>query len=364
MLLSGGNSMSEQQLSVNSTVLEEYVNALFAAVGLQEDDAKFMGKALVETNLMGIDSHGVLRVPAYLSRLRIKAMNPKPIMRSIREAGALRIIDGDNGPGFLVGRNGMQQAIGLAKEFSVGIVGAINSNHFGAASLYANMAVLEGMAGIAMTNVGPNMVAAGASKPVVGNNPIAIAFPTFGDYPFSLDISLSAVAGGKLLLASKKKEKIPLDWATDKEGRPTDDPDKAFAGFLLPMGGHKGLGLAYAVDILCGVLTGGCFLDQLKGMYKYPKEGSLTCHLFLAINTLKVLKEEDIKERMGNFSKTIKSTPTWDESAKMLIPGEIEHQITAERKRMGIPLPTALFEELVQWGEELRIDKSLVAIKS
>ena len=112
------------------------------------------------------------------------------------------------------------------------------------------------MIGIAMTNVKPLIVAPGASVPVTGNNPIAFGIPTYGEFPFVLDMSLSVVAGGKLTLAIKKKEKIPMDWATDKNGRPTDDPQAAFDGYLLPMGGHKGLGLSYVVDILSGLITG------------------------------------------------------------------------------------------------------------
>ena len=114
-----------------------------------------------------------------------------------------------------------------------------------------------------------------------------------------LDISLSNVAGGKLLLASKKGEKIPLDWATDKDGRPTDDPDAAFAGFLLPVGGHKGLGLSYVVDILSGLITGGVFQHEMKSMYKHRDEPSLTSHFMIVINPLAIMSREEMEEPDG-----------------------------------------------------------------
>jgi LDH2 family malate/lactate/ureidoglycolate dehydrogenase len=242
--------MSENEVLVNATSLERFVTDLFRNVGMEEKDAVFSANALVRTNLWGIDSHGVLRLPIYIKRLRSGAVKVKPDIKAIKGAQALELLHGDDGLGFVVGRVAMERAIQLAETFNVGVVSVIRSNHFGATTLYARMAAERNMVGLVMTNVIPNMVMPGCSKAVVGNNPIAFAAPTFGDFPFALDISLSAVAGGKLLLASKKKEKIPLDWATDREGRPTDDPDRAFAGFLLPVGGHKGFGLALMVDLL------------------------------------------------------------------------------------------------------------------
>jgi LDH2 family malate/lactate/ureidoglycolate dehydrogenase len=241
-------------------------------------------------------------------------------------------------------------------------VGAIRSNHFGATAIYARLAVERGMIGIAMTNVVPNVVAPGGSKPVVGNNPLAIAIPTFGDFPFVLDISMSAVSGGKLLLASKKKEKIPMDWATDSQGRPTDDPDIGFSGFLLPTGGYKGLGLAYVVDILSGLITGGAFLDQMRGMYKYPNDPSLTCHLMIAINVLAIMDQAEMQDRMMSYYQQIKASPVWDETREMMLPGEIEYRTSVEREDEGIPLPAELYDELVALGDELGVSNQLSKI--
>ena len=271
----------------------------------------------------------------------------------------MEVLHGDEGPGFIVGREAMQRAMELAEGFSIGVVGAFHSNHFGAAALYARMAVERGLVGIAMTNVIPNMVAPGGSEPITGNNPIAVAIPTFDEFPFVLDISLSNVAGGKLLLASKKGEKIPLDWATDRQGRPTDDPDEGFAGFLLPVGGHKGLGLSYMVDILCGVITGGAFQHQLQSMYKHPDDPSLTGHFMMALNPLAVMSREELDSRMTSFYETIKASPMWDETKEMLLPGELEHRTAQERKENGIPLPSELYNELTALGRELEVANRL-----
>lgn len=345
--------MTDKTILVNHEALETFVAELFERAGMSPADAAFHAQALVDTNLWGVDSHGVLRVPIYVKRMLSGSVNVRPQINRLRGSLGLEVLDGDDGPGFIVGRDAMLRAIELAERFNIAAVGAIRSNHFGATAIYTRLAAERGMLGIAMTNVVPNVVAPGGGKPVVGNNPLSIAVPTYGDFPFVLDISLSAVAGGKLLLASKKGEKIPLDWATDKEGRATDDPDEAFAGFLLPMGGYKGLGLAYAIDILCGVITGGAFLQGMKGMYKYPDDPSLTGHFMIALNVEAIMGRDEMQARMAEFGQTVQSSPVWDGDREMLLPGEIEHRTALARKQNGIPLPANLYEELTALGREL-----------
>jgi LDH2 family malate/lactate/ureidoglycolate dehydrogenase len=344
---------------VSFEVLQSFTADLFQSTGMDQEDAEFIAQSLVETNLWGIDSHGVLRVPIYIKRLLAGSCNPKPNIKTIKSAITLEVLDGDDGAGQIVGREAMARAIELAKTYNVGIVGAIRSNHFGAAATFTRMAVAEGMIGIAMTNVVQNVVAPGGSKPIIGNNPISVAVPTYGEFPFVLDISLSTVAGGKLLLASKKGEKIPLDWGTDINGHPTDDPDEAFKGFLLPVGGYKGLGLAYTIEILTGLISGGVFLDAMKGMYKYPDDPSLTSHLMAAVNLSAIMDRDEMQQQMADFIQTIHNSPMWDQSKEMLIPGELEYRTMQQRKQKGIPLPNNLYEELVALASELGVTTTL-----
>jgi L-2-hydroxycarboxylate dehydrogenase (NAD+) len=351
--------MAESQVLVRHEDLESFVSAIFEKTGVPASDADFFAQSLVNINLWGIDSHGVLRVPIYAKRLQAGSCNPNPEIKTLKSAITLEVLHGDDGPGQIVGRVAMERAIELAKEYNVGIVGAVRSNHFGAAATFARMAVKEGMLGVAMTNVVQNVVAPGGSKPVIGNNPFSIAVPTYGDFPFVLDISLSAVAGGKLLLASKKGEKIPFGWGTDKDGHPTDDPTEAFNGFLLPVGGHKGLGMAYAVEIMTGLLSGSVFLDAMKGMYKYPEDPSLTSHLMMAINISAIMEPDDLKARMADFTDKIHESPMWDDNQEMLLPGEIEHRMMLKRTKDGIPLPQNLYEEILALAESLGVEKTL-----
>ena len=281
--------MANTDKIVNYETLTNFASALFEKTGMAQDDARFYAESLIACNLYGIDSHGVLRLPIYLKRLKSGACNPRPNITTVKSAITMEVMYGDDGPGQLVAKAAMERAIELAKIYHIGMVGAFQSNHFGAAATFTRMAASEGMVGIAMTNVVQNVVVPGGSKPIIGNNPFSVAIPGNGEFPFVLDISMSAVSGGKILLASKKGNKIPPTWATDDQGRPTDDPDIGFKGFLLPVGGYKGLGLAYVIEILTGVLNGGVFLDAMKGMYKYPNDPSLTSHLMVAVNVSAIM---------------------------------------------------------------------------
>lgn len=342
--------------------LGKFMEEAYAAAGLKKADAELAADYMLRTNLWGLDSHGILRLPIYLKRIRNGAVNANADIKAVSQAGAIEIFDGDNGLGYVIGHKAMRRAMELAGSHGIGAVTVRRGNHFGAAALYSRMAAQAGFMGIATTNVGPNMVAAGGSRAIAGNNPIAYAFPSRDEFPFSLDISMSNVAGGKLLLATEKGEKIPLDWATDKEGKPTDDPKAGFAGFLLPLGGHKGLALSWVIDIMCGVLSGGAFLHDIFSMYKEETKPSNTCYFFMALNIDKLIGLDNYHRSMEAFRHEIKTSPMWDKNREMLIPGEIEYRSEQRRRKDGIPLPDSLYEQLKQIASELRVGTELKAL--
>ncbi len=351
--------MSEDEIQVDAAVLKAYVAALYGRVGMAAADAEYCAECLVQTELWGKSSHGVMRVPHYLARIRSGAVNPRPATRLLRGNGAFQVMDGDNGQGFLVGRDAMSHAVALAGEHGAGVVGVVHSSHFGAAGLYARLAVDRGMAGIVMTNTAPKVVAPGGTRPITGSNPIAIGVPSYGEFPFLLDLSLSTVAGGKLLLARERGEKIPLGWAVDEDGEPTDDPATAFAGYWLPAGGVKGLGLSYAVDVLCGVITGAAFGLGMHSQYGQADEPSGTGHLMIALRLEAIIDRDELRERMGAFIAAIKTSPLRDDAAEMLVPGESADRCRRARLRGGIPLPAGLHRELLALGRELAVDARL-----
>lgn len=346
--------MGAQYIMVHHEALRRFVTDVLVRCDMRLREAMYCADCLVQTDLWGKDSHGVLRLPAYVERLRSGGINPRPAPHLVRGTGAFRVLDGDDGIGYVVGRNAMVRAVDLAAAHGIGMVGVLNSSHFGAAGLYARLATARDMIGIAMSNSVLKVVAPGGRLPVTGSNPLAIGIPSHGAFPFVLDMSLAAVAGGRLLLAAKKGEKIPTDWATDAHGRPTDDPQTAFEGFYLPAGGAKGLGMAYVLDILCGVITGANFGLETRSMYS--SEGPTgTGHAMLAIDVGAVIDKETLTERMAAFFAMIKGSPTWDPAAELMIPGEVAFRTDERRRRSGIPLSLPLCEELSELGRKVGV---------
>lgn len=338
--------MAETTRNIDYRTLGNLVTNLYIKAGVSKEDAEYFSYTIIQSNLWGVDSHGIIRVPPYIARILCKAMDPDAKITVINKAPAASIVDVNGGIGVIGARKGMEIAIEHAEKCGVGICGIINSNHFGAAALYTKMAADKNMIGIAMSNVVPQMAAPGSKGAVVGNNPISIAVPTYSDAPFILDMSLSVVAGGKLRLAAAKGEKIPTNWAITKDGCTTDDPKEAVKGFWLPVGAYKGLGLAYAVDILAGVITGGAFADQVRSQISKATEPSLTCHFMLAINIANFISKEEMKEKMKYYHDFISAIPMAEGYSKLVFPGEIEHRTMNERINSGIPVPLTTIDEL------------------
>lgn len=349
-----------EQIYFEVEKLQIYLSEMYLKAGLSQEDADICAECTILTNLWGVDSHGVLRTPAYIKRVLKGAVNKSANPFYLKgEDGPLAIMDGDAGMGYVVGVKAMKAAVEKAKEFGLGMIVVKNSNHFGATSLFTRVAADAGMLGIVTTNVIPNIGMPGNKKPVTGNNPLALSAPIGKPYPFSLDISMSAVAGGKLLLAQKKGDKIPNTWSIDKDGNPTDDPFKGFEGILLPTGMHKGLGMSLFIDIITGVMSGGPFLQNIKSMYKHADEPSLTSHVFIVIDPEFFMEKDEFAKKMEQWVEMIKSTPMADPQAEQIIPGEIEYKCEMARRESGIPLPAELVKDLKVLEEQLNMDNRL-----
>lgn len=351
--------MREETRNISHERIAAFAAELFTKGGMCREHADWFGRTIANANLRGIDSHGVLRVPVYFDRILCGAINPAPVFREDRAAPALVLLDADGAAGCIAGKRAMELAIECAGKYGVGAAGVLNSNHFGAAAQYAQLAVDRGMVGISMTNVPVLLAPPGVKKKLIGNNPLAIGVPTYCEFPFMLDLSMSVVAEGKLRLAASKGVKIPTSWAADAEGRPTDDPQEALKGFLLPVGGYKGLGLAYAVDILTGVITGGAFADKLKSMYRNPTEPMGVCHLFAALNVDVLIGREDLRDRMQYYHDYLLSAPLADGAAPLCFPGEIERCCERERRESGVPVPASTLRDLEALRREYGVSVSL-----
>src|SRR5262245_16450989 len=236
---------------VRSPDLERFASALFQAAGVARAMADEWAKSLVWANLRGTDSHGVLRIPGYLDRLKARAINPTPDIRVEKRAGAITGLEADRAPGAVAMSRAMAEAIARAREVHVGWCAARNITHAGAVGYFALQAANAGMAGIAMSASGPMMAYHGAKVSGVSSNPLAIAFPAKRRRPFVLDMSTSTVAMGKIMSARDAGRDIPLGWGLDAAGRDTTDPRQVAT--LLPLGGAKGSGLSFMIECLCSV---------------------------------------------------------------------------------------------------------------
>ncbi|MDD4363688.1 MAG: Ldh family oxidoreductase [Atribacterota bacterium] len=336
--------------------LLKFCSDVLEKAGLSKQDAFTVANSLVFANLRGIDSHGIMRFPFYLKRLEIGGTNSTPLIEIIKESTSSVLINGDNGMGQVIGVYASKIAQKKAESNGISVSAVRNSSHFGAASYYSTLIAEGKMIGVSMTGVSQNMAAWGSSKSVIGNNPISIAVPYQNNLPIVLDISMSTVAGGKVRLAAKNKEKIPKNWVVDKDGKFTDDPDAlADGGALLPFGEHKGYGLAVMIEILASVLTGGGLLGEIPVWIKEFDKPLNIGHLFIAINIENFIEYDLFQKRLNHMVHILKEAPLAANFSKIYIPGELEHEKEEIRKEKGITISEEIFSDLEKISEKYKI---------
>jgi LDH2 family malate/lactate/ureidoglycolate dehydrogenase len=344
---------------VSAGCLVDFCNAVLAKAGLGERDASTLTQSLVFADLRGLAAHGVARLPEYLARVDAGVMNLDPPMRIQQETPGSALLDANNGLGQIAGAKAMGIAIAKARANGVALVAVRNSNHFGAAAYFARQACDEDMIGLVTTNAAPSIAPFGAKPALVGTNPLCAAIPAAGGRPILLDMATSVVARGKIWLAGLAGKKIPLGWALDKDGRPTDDPNAAQAGSLEAIGGPKGSGLSLVIDILCGVLTGTTLSGQVRLIADLSAPMKVS-HLFMAINIASFVNLEQFKNNVEKVIERVKSLPSVDGS-EIFLPGEIEFNLEAKRRAEGIPLSANVVAGLDQLAERYRVPKLLSA---
>jgi len=326
--------------------LEEIGIKALELVHVPKADAQVTVNVLLRADLRGIGTHGIQRLLMYIARIRKGLMNPTPEIEVRTLAPAAKVVHGDNGLGPVVAARGMEEAIRLAKDTGVSFVGCRDSNHFGAAGPYALMACQEKMIGIVGTNAFPAMPPSGGLGNLVGNNPLAIGAPCEEEIPFVLDISMSISSRGRIREMAQRGEKIPEGWALGPTGNPTTDPTEGLKGFVLPVGQHKGYGLAVALDILSGVLLGAGFSTGVKSIVQQWNEPQHIGHFFIVIDPVRFMGWEVYSQRMKQMYQILRSAPRIDPGKPVLIPGEPEAQLEKIRREKGIPLAAGVFNSL------------------
>ena len=337
---------------VTADLLRRQLAAIFEAWGMSREDNDICVKIMVETDLTGVDSHGVGMIPGYQRWYREGKIKARPNITVVRERASLALIDADQSLGHPPSHKAMTMAIEKAKATGVAAVSVRNSNHFGPAGYYALMAAKAGCIGMAMTNAGPILVPTFGKEARLGTNPIAFAAPARRNNPFWLDMATTTVAFGKVNIARRVGKPVPEGWALDNDGQPLTDSAKAFElRRLTPLGGtrdlgsHKGYGLAAMVEILCSALSGS-WLAARDPATGEPGAKNDIGHFFLAINPDLVRDEGEFADDMDRLIDMLRATVPADPAQPVLVAGDPEYASYAERSKSGIPISETLFEEV------------------
>ncbi len=331
--------------------LEDFATSLLAGAGVPEDRARMAANHLLTADLWGVESHGVARLASYVNRLKAGLIDPSADASVERELASTLALNGNNGLGLLIGPEAMNRTIAKAQESGICLTTVRHSNHFGIAGAYAAMAARAGLGGWAMTNAGKLVVPLNGAEPMLGTNPMGFAVPTGSGNPLVVDISTSTVAWGKIEIARRAGVPIPLGWAVDGDGNPTTDPHAVkgltVLGGSYETGGHKGYGLSLMVETYCGPLAGNAWgyrIAQSTSTGVQPGIG----HMFMAwrVDAFRDPVEfmADMDQMLDDLRSAIPNPNT--PGARVIIPGDPEHEAEARNRELGIPVRQPVLDEL------------------
>lgn len=334
-------------MSIDAPVLQDWAARLLAEWGYAPADAAFLADTLVDANLRGVDSHGVIRLAAYRARIDAGLVDPAAIPVVERSGGVIRV-DAAGAAGQLAARTAVDELTALSGELGIATAAVRGSTHFGTAGYYARELARRGRVAVVVSNSEPIVVPFGGREALLGTNPFAFAAPTGGD-PISLDMATSTSAMGKVFVAQAKGTAIPDDWGVDADGVPTTDPNRVTA--LLPAGGPKGYGLGFLVEILAGVLTGAAVAGDIGNMYTDFTKPQDVGHFMIAIDIAKFMPLDVFAQRMARLVEQAHATAPAPGFGAVLVPGEPEERTRVARADGGIPIPDATAAELAELGE-------------
>ena len=320
--------------------LTDIVQRSLANAGASIAVATTTAHALVSAEAQGLSSHGIARVPQYALHLRNGRADGKAVPGIIRSKGATLLVDAKSGLAFPACALAVTEAIRLAREFGIAFAGVTNSHHFGVAAYHLIPVANAGLVGLAFGNSPAAMPAAGGRRPLFGTNPIAAVFPRRDAQPLTIDLSLSEVARGKVMVAARKRERIPLGWALDREGKPTTDAQAALEGSMLPMGGSKGAMLALVVELLACALTGAAFGFEADSFFVDDGNRPRLGQAFLVVDPGALAGKEIYLERVETLVNIMLEDPG------VRLPGYRRDAIAASAASHGIEIPQALADEL------------------
>jgi L-2-hydroxycarboxylate dehydrogenase (NAD+) len=326
------------------------ITDILTKMDVSPEHAEIVAEVTLDADLKGFTSHGIGRFPQYIKGLKCGTIQAHGEIEIESETVSTAIINGNHLFGHYVAYKGMEMAIEKAKETGIGLVGIHDSNHFGVAGYYSDMAIMSDMVGIVSANTEPAVAPIGGKIPILGTNPIAIGIPSNKHY-VSVDMATSASARGKLLEAFRRGEKIPENVALDAEGNPTIDPEEALKGSILPFGTHKGYALAFMIEILAGPLVKAAYGTGVRGTAN-PEEMCTKGDLIIAIDPSKLGDLEFFKDQVDEFIAEVKSTPN------VFIPGDMEVRNVKTHMEEGIEIDDILCQQFKDIAQDLGMDIS------
>ena len=350
--------------------LRDFIIQIFEKIGCPTEDARAIADVFIRAELRNLPSHGMIRIKDYFQLWEAGRINTRPNVKVVHETPGTAVIDADGAIGIIGATKSMILAIEKAKNSGTGWVATRNSNHLGIGSYYAMMALKHDMIGISMTNANPMVAPANSVERMLGTNPITMAVPAGKQPAFVADFSTTPIARGKLAVAAKKGEKVPLGYVQDKDGVPSDDPDiMKKGGSMLPLGGdlqhgsHKGYALGAVVDILTGVLSGanfGPFVPPFLAYLPMPEieVGKGMGHFFGAMRIDGFMKAEEFKERMDKWIITFRNSKSIKRK-KVLIPGDIEREAEERILKEGIKVLPGIQKDVKEVADKLAVEFEL-----
>jgi LDH2 family malate/lactate/ureidoglycolate dehydrogenase len=346
-------------MHIPSKNIHQQLASVFRAWGMSDAHAEITAEVMVETDLRGVDSHGISMLPTYDNEFRAGRLNMKPQFKKVRENAATALVDADASLGHPVSSFAMNLAVDKCKESGVGVVTVFNSHHFGAAGCYSRIAAERGVIGMVTSATrGVTMVPTFGAEPVLGTNPIAFAAPAKRNPPFQLDMATTTVAAGKVKVYKLNHKKLPPGWVVDADGKTVTDETQAFShvfetkeGGITPLGGtrdagsHKGYGLGMMVHILAGTLAGASF-SPIRNRTQKPNDPHNIGHFFMAIDPDAFRAPGEFEDDLDQVIDVLRAAKPADPKQPVLVAGDPEMATKKERLANGVPVPDDLMVQL------------------
>ncbi len=354
---SGDDEVPAEARRIPAEIIRDFIMEALRTVGLPAADAAKVAELMVETDLAGADAHGVFRLPHYVRRLRAGGVNARPSICVTRSGPGTALINGDNGMGHLVMARASQTAVEIARETGIAWVGTRNSNHAGCAGIYAEYPLRAGMIGIMAAVANANhMPIWGGAETLLGTNPVAFAIPAGEEAPVVLDIATTVVSYGTIKAYALQGRELPEGWMVDRTtGAPLTDPRRSGDGLLLPLGGHKGSGLALVLGLLAGVLNGAAFGRGVIDFNADLGSETNTGQFIAALDVARFIPLQAFTAEVDRHLRDLRNAKVLPGFDAIRLPGERRRRCQIERARDGVPILPEVLAQLDRLAEDLAI---------